>query len=833
MNQRIQKTLQKKFEKHRIVFWYDSEQELRKDFEELELDGVVKLEVANNEFGLKHLMLRENPIQKYLVYKEGNQPPDLSNWLLDVQLAQDEFRTDQAAIWLAELELGYEFTSVVREHSAFFNSKKRRESLKRLVSPDDTHGRIRLKMLAVCAASDPRLDSILENLLAEHSLGRTDRVAEIKRANLEDFLWEQANKTYGYSSETPGVHDFVIELFKSCYAMGTDGEIRLNSEALVFLKRWKDSRQHEVAFEDLSAKCAVILNVEDDLQHCDYRHIIELDYFELIDRKILSDLVSQVRNRTLSAGECTQYIRSRRSGHWFSRFADLYNAVDLASQFFHALDGAKIECESIKQGLEAYTQNFFKIDQLYRKFILNYRRSRQVTLLEELANEVRNHYTNTYLRQLCNHWQTCVNNLREWSLSGTIPQSQFFSRIVDRFLSKNNKIYVIISDALRYEVADELAGVIRQEDRFDADLKYMVSGLPSYTQLGMASLLPHEKRQINADKSATVNVDGSSSQGTANRSALLNAAISGGKGLAIQAEEILNKNTESCRELVRDYDVIYVYQNRIDKTGHSRDTEKDVFIAVEEAIEEIAKLVKKLTSANASNILITADHGFLYQDEVVEESDFSVAEPEGEVLFTDRRFILGRNLKEVDGVKKYTPAQLGLEGDIEVLIPNSINRFRKRGSSTRFVHGGSTLQEIVVPVIEVNKKRATTISIVDVDLIPSSTSVISSGQLAVAFYQTAPVTDKLQARKLRVGLYSSTGELISDSHELSFDLTSENPRERELKIRLLLSKRADEFNKQQVTLRLQEPVAGTSHYTDYIAIAYTLRRSFTSEFDFE
>ncbi len=349
----------------------------------------------------------------------------------------------------------------------------------------------------------------------------------------------------------------------------------------------------------------------------------------------------------------------------------------------------------------------------------------------------------------------------------------------------------------------------------------------------MASLLPNKTREINNDKAGTVNVDGNSTQGTANRSSLLVQSVQGGKALAVQAEDILNRNTESCRELVRDHDVIYIYQNRIDKVGHNRDTEKDVFIAVEEAIQDIVKLVKKLTSANASNILITADHGFIYQDEVVEESDFSIAEPEGEVLMKDRRFILGRNLTQVDGVKKYSATQLGLSGDIEVIIPNSINRFRKKGSSTRFLHGGATLQEIVVPLIEVNKKRTANVSIVEVDLIPSSTAIISSGQLAVALYQTAPATDKLQPRRLRVGLYATGGELISDSHDLHFDLTSENPRERELKIRLLLSKRADDFNKQQVMLRLEEPVHGTSHYTNYKSIAYTLRRSFTSEFDFE
>ncbi len=56
--------------------------------------------------------------------------------------------------------------------------------------------------------------------------------------------------------------------------------------------------------------------------------------------------------------------------------------------------------------------------------------------------------------------------------------------------------------------------------------------------------------------------------------------------------------------------MIYVYQNIIDKRGHTRDTERKAFEATEEAMEEIVKLVRKLTSANATNVVITADHGF-------------------------------------------------------------------------------------------------------------------------------------------------------------------------------------------------------------------------------
>jgi len=77
MNDRIAKALNKLFDRHRIVFWYDTKQELRGDFEALELQGIEKLELTNNEFAVKHRLLREEPAQKFLLYREGPQPDDL------------------------------------------------------------------------------------------------------------------------------------------------------------------------------------------------------------------------------------------------------------------------------------------------------------------------------------------------------------------------------------------------------------------------------------------------------------------------------------------------------------------------------------------------------------------------------------------------------------------------------------------------------------------------------------------------------------------------------------------------------------------------------------
>ena len=53
-----------------------------------------------------------------------------------------------------------------------------------------------------------------------------------------------------------------------------------------------------------------------------------------------------------------------------------------------------------------------------------------------------------------------------------------------------------------------------------------------------------------------------------------------------------------------------------------------------------------------------------------------------------------------------------------------------------------------------------------------SRASITSGQLAVTFYQQEPVTDKVQPRRLKAVIYTPIGELISGLQELTFDSPS-------------------------------------------------------------
>ena len=833
MGSKIQQTLKGMFDRYRIVFWYDDRRELRAEFEALELPGVEKVEIENNEFALKYRVLRQEPEHRFLLYHHGPAPADLQNWLLDVELAHGVFYADQVTIWLNELELGPEYSELVREHLPFFKAAKRREAFKKGIRASDNPERLRLVMLAVCSGSEPRIDAVLENLLAELALGGDEKIRLIDRCGLQPYFWKRVERHYGYQSETPGLKDFVIDLFKYCYERNVGLTDVARDECLVFLNRWKDNVHYGEAYEKLAHESAEILQIEDDLRQRDLKSLRDLDYFSLIDQRILVLLLEAIVSRTMPLADCVEIVRRRRMSHWYREFADVYEAVYHAAlflQYFHDLD---VEVESAAAAIRKYTGRWFKIDQLYRKFIYHRLQSGQTTLLQDLNRLIENHYTNTFLLAVNDNWQKIVDGLDAWRIAEIAPQQDFFSDRVKPVLDRNKKVVVIISDALRYEIGDELVSLIRREDRYDAVLESRLGVLPSYTQLGMAALLPHRELRFAADGAGNVLVDGQSCMGTGNRAKILQQQV--GNGTALQAEALLGLNRDECRRLVRENRVVYVYHNRIDAVGDKKESEGRVFAAVEETLQELLKVVKKLTAANVSNILVTADHGFIYQNQALDESDFAVGEPAAEeISHRDRRFWLGRGFYPGKSYKIFSAAQLGLAGDGEIALPKSINRLRLQGSGSRFVHGGSSLQEIILPVVKINKKRESDVSQVEVDILQGANTIITSGQIAVVFYQRQAATDKIQPRILKAGIYSrqGPGELISDSHELIFDLASENPREREVPVRFILTRKADNLNDQEVVLRLEERIAGTSHYRTYKSSIYKMRRALGTDFDF-
>jgi uncharacterized protein (TIGR02687 family) len=598
------------------------------------------------------------------------------------------------------------------------------------------------------------------------------------------------------------------------------------------MARWRNDTRHRDAFQLLSARYAEALQISADLAVRPLDRLARMTQFEVIDQQVLRALIRGVLDRDLAHERVEETVRERRSGLWWGTYETLYEAVLCASDLQRRLTDVPIAAMTMRTGFDAYTATWFQVDQLYRKFVLNAGRSVHRDLISDLSERVENIYSNSFLMPLNDAWQRAIDADPAWRIDQVIAQRRFYEQHVAPIRSKGSKVIVIISDALRYEIGEELLRLIRKVDRFEARLEPMLGSVPSYTQLGMGALLPNRDLQI-ASEGSGVLVDGESATGTENRAKVLARRTDAGTTTAVQAEAVARMDKDAMRALIRDHDVVYVYHNLIDAVGDKAASEGRVFEAAEDALKELENLVRRLAGNNASNLIITADHGFIFQNRPIHEGDYSPAEVRGETItHRDRRFVLGTGLEETDGLTRRTAREAGLEGETEMLIPRSIGRLRLSGSGSRFVHGGAALQEVVVPVLLINKKRKSDLSKVTVDILAGESSVITSGQLGVRFYQTVPVSDKTQPSVLRAGIYTQAGELISDTHDLMFDSASDSARDREKAVRFILAREAEKVNNQMVVLRLEENVEGTTHYRTIKTVSYQLRRSLSSDFDF-
>jgi hypothetical protein len=304
-----------------------------------------------------------------------------------------------------------------------------------------------------------------------------------------------------------------------------------------------------------------------------------------------------------------------------------------------------------------------------------------------------------------------------------------------------------------------------------------------------------------------------------------------GRATAVTADALMamNSKTEG-RELSKNNDCVYVYHNAIDQVGDKRDTEQRTPQAVETAFQEILKLLRKAAAMNFSQFIITADHGFLYQNETLSETDFVELPQPDRSLKYDRRFVVAPGIPANPGWKCFHASALGINGEVSCAFTKGLQRQRLQGSGSRYVHGGTSLQEIVIPALIVKKERISDVSRVSVAMLRSSQTV-TTGQVSVAFYQAEPIGEKMLGRELRGGFYSQGGVLLSDTKLMLFESTETDARKRERAEQFIFTKEAENYNHQEIVLRLEESVVGTSHWAPYQDYSFRLRRAFESDFD--
>ena len=829
---KIEKSLEKLYSKHRIVVWYDPEQAFVEELEQLSIPEVSVITIQNDELAVKYKILHQESKKKFLLYMPYARPSYEDNWLLDIEMSQKIFHTDQESMLLQELELPLHLQGWLKKQSAFFRNKERMEKFRSLAHKTDTFPLLNLKLTQVIFGSPQHdLDQLLRDYVQAFTDGKADTIKEnLAKFGLADFFWDEIKTYYGISNESQNIYDFLLMLFQFSFKP-LCGEDRVMTSAKVKLSNWKDLKSFSDTFDVISAQVSKDLRVEAALLDVVLEDVLEDDLFEIIEKRIVRDVIKKVTDHTFNVSRVEDIIKKRESKHWFTKYSGYYNAALKAVQILEEIEHTNLkELSDLEKGFELYIRSYFKIDQYYRQFISLVQNS-ESAILKPLYDDVEKLYSNRWLLDLSHQWQQCIEKDKTWYF-GVKSQRNFFDSVVKlKYVDQKKKIFVIISDALRYEIGEELHRNINQQNRFHSKLDYRVTALPSYTQLGMAALLPNNVMSFG--ESDEVFVDGLASKGSVARAKILNE-IGGIKATTILADELASYKvkSEEAKDLVQKYDVVYVYHNIIDKTGDDKISEEKVFEAVQSELENLVGLIKRISSFNITHIVITADHGFVYQNEALPESDFADAQINGVISKSNRRFVIGHELSHNDSVVKYKATDLKIESETDILIPKGMNRLRRQGAGSRFIHGGAMPQEVVVPVLLITKKREDTISTVDIDIINKSNNKITTNIHPIKFYQSEAVTERLMGRKIKSYFAIQEGRqkiIISDVFIHNFDTAAIRAEDRELMYQFKISTTVSRHS--EVFLFMEEQIENSSQWIDYTRYKFSLILGMINDFD--
>lgn len=859
MSINIEQTLKERFAapladnyNRRIIFWQDQDGEFSNLVDELCLDGVKILKLTGkNNFAAKMLLSETDTQSNYLVYNPLSYSDIQDNWLLDIELYSEEFRADLLSIRMQELNMPatLQLRKAMKSYSRFFENKERVARLTSFKSNYCNVGQLHIDILAVLAGtSNNTAPGVIRAIMMKGpDIENNEAVTNIKKFGNEAVLWELINRYTGYVYEenasliSLASHILLTALsvtMKTTCLQGLERYISETHQQLCYslVNEWMHSDDDDELYE-IARAVEEQHHLEKRFDGLEVEDLMNSECFPCINECILRRYMSEISDNIIKAGDMVAAVEKRRTLKWYKRVRYYYDGlyrVAQMQQFYQANIGGFHIAEYSKLWKE-YTENYYEMDYFYRQFHLAFGKSlkESSTVLEDLYKNVADYveklYKNRYLSTLSAQWTTLVGDelSKSSALTGINQQADFYRNYVSPIVSSGSRVYVIISDALRYEVAVELTGQLLRETKGTAKISSMQSVFPSATKFGMAALLPHKTLQVTDD--IKVLSDDEPTDSTAEREKILRKVHKG--NVAVTYKSLISMKQAERREKIKDAEVVYIYHNAIDAVGDKTTTEDQVFDACEQAILELKNLVRLITNdLSGSNILITSDHGFLYSYKPLDESDKAEKNfVSGHIFELDRRYVIADGDCTADHMLRIPMTHLS--SNLVGFTPLDNIRMKKQGGGMNYVHGGISLQECVVPVIEFKNMRSTSKKFVDVkkaalELISQSRKV-SNSIFSLDFYQKEAVSGKVAAATYEIYMADASGKVVSDKKTVIADKTDNNGSDRVFRTRFTL--KSVEFKKTE-TYYLIVAEKGTTNVTD--RIEFTIDIAFVNDFDF-
>lgn len=785
------------FYERRLIFWKDEDREFEDAAPVLTLTNakVVALNGTNN-FAVKRLLTAQDTASNYLVYDPLCCPQE-ENWLLPLELYGEEFRADRLSIWMDDAGLANTaaLRKAVKGYRAFFKTKAHRAKIAALPKAPETPPQLHLAvMAAVCGARAARPDAILRAVLSAGLAPEENAVyAALVEYGADEAFWAMAAQGTGYRAETPDLTRL------ACHLLLTAATRTLRREHLAGLEAYYSAPHQAYCFdvvsdwlhsEERGALYELARAVEDELRlparfaKLNAEDLQGTEIFPCIDECILTRLMTEIGDHIIDVDTITAVTEKRRTCVWYGDFRPYYEGIAACAELqafyrehaagFHTVEAYKVWGE--------YTSEYYKMDSAYRRFHCCFAQSLRTgsggldDLFKQVADKVEGLYSHWFLGELGQCWATaCAEELETQGRILQIPRQEDFYRT--RVAAAGGRVFVIVSDALRYEVAASLAEQLRRETQAKVELGSMAAIFPTVTKFGMAALLPHKSLTVEQRPAGLCVLADGAPTDMGSRDAALKRANSA--SVALKYKDLIKMKRTERSALVKGREVVYIYHDRIDEAGHS--DEGGIFPACEDATTEIKNLIRIIVNEfGGTNIFVTADHGFLYTYKALtEDAKVDKTTTGDEDVEVDRRYLITRK----GAHPQYLMPVRFLNGqtDYAAFAPRESVRIKKKGGGLNFVHGGASLQEMVVPVVEYHYLRSQTAEYqrnrAKYDTKPVGLSLLSAGRkvgnmiFSLNFYQTEPVGDNREAATYLLYFADSEGKQVSDTQRIIADKT--------------------------------------------------------------
>lgn len=460
----------------------------------------------------------------------------------------------------------------------------------------------------------------------------------------------------------------------------------------------------------------------------------------------------------------------------------------LVARFYQkALSLGSLTLNTPDEYVMRYQQDYYVVDQLYRQAEELYFKIDPSCELFNTIQQTKSNLNQNYTK-LCNRmnleWIRCIKDAGGMNEVHLLRQYKFYE---ERIKPIQKKVVVIVSDALRYEVAQELIGELAKS-RHIATLKPALAMLPTETKYCKPSLLPHHDLKIyGKDGDQDMSVDDKILDTTEKRNTHLQNYRDG--AICVPFETVAEYNTDKNREIFK-HSLVYIFHNVIDKTGHDGNA-KQVTQACREAITELGTIIPKIhASYNVTEVYVTSDHGFLFNDIVFAEKDKHKIEED--TLERSSRYYLTNSDKEVNGIVKFSLGDVSgmVNGsDVFVAVPQGTNRLAAPSGGYMFTHGGAAMQEIIIPVITSRQERTDSKQPVGVMVLDRKLSMQAS-RLRFKLLQTEAVSMDMKERIVSVALYYND-DAVTPIKTIPLDKTDPSLDNRKIQVDLTLNRNVD------------------------------------------